>query len=72
MNAIRYYRISANISQVDLAAKLKVRQSTVSMWENGFSLPRIDKLMQLAKIFSCTVDDLLTPSKKDSKEETAC
>ena len=47
------------VIQRDLAEKLEVDRSTVAKWETGESKPRADKLIQLAKLFDYTVDDLL-------------
>lgn len=46
-------------TQVELAEMVNVGQNTVSQWETGERTPRIEKLMQLARIFDCTVDELL-------------
>lgn len=59
MNNIKALRLKANLSQNDLAKSFGVRQSTVSMWELGESLPRADKLPQLAKMLGCKIEDLL-------------
>jgi putative transcriptional regulator len=55
---LRSLRKSLKISQKQLAELMKVRQSTVAMWESGKSFPRADKLPELAKILGCTLDDL--------------
>lgn len=52
-------RESIEMTQETLAKRMGVKRSTVAMWETGKSLPRADKLMELAKLFSCTVDELL-------------
>lgn len=52
-------RERANIKQKDIAEALRIDRSTVAKWETGESLPRADKLPQLAKILGCTVDELL-------------
>lgn len=51
-------RLEAGFSQAELARLLEVGQPTVSMWESGMT-PRPDKLVKLATLFHCTVDDLL-------------
>ena len=56
---IAQLRKNAGLSQEELAARLQIRQTTVSMWETGRTLPRAGILIQLAKLFDCTVDDLL-------------
>ena len=55
---IKALREQAKLTQAELAQRINMRQSTVSMWETGESLPRADLLPQLAKIFDCTIDDL--------------
>lgn len=52
-------RKKADITQEQLAKKLKIDRSTVAKWETGESMPRADKLPRLAKILGCTVDELL-------------
>lgn len=56
---IKRRRIAAGLSQKALAAKLGVAQSMVSCWETGENAPNIKNAVALAKIFGCTVDDLL-------------
>ena len=58
MNAIAKLRISSKLSQSDLAVKVGVTQGAVSQWESGETYPSVDKLLSLAKIFNCTLDDL--------------
>ena len=64
MNSIKLFRIKAGFSQAELGQKLKTGQSTVAMWETGESLPRAAKLLELAKILGCTVDELLQEQKE--------
>ena len=52
-------RKKADITQEQLAKKLKIDRSTVAKWETGESMPRADNLPRLAKILGCTVDELL-------------
>jgi transcriptional regulator with XRE-family HTH domain len=59
MTAIRTKRISAGFSQEEVARRLDVTQGAVSQWEDGSCMPRADKLPELAKIFCCSVDELL-------------
>ncbi|MBU5677883.1 helix-turn-helix domain-containing protein [Alkaliphilus sp. MSJ-5] len=58
MNNIKALRIQSNLTQEDLALKLNISRSTVSMWETGESLPRSSKLQELAKILNCSIDEL--------------
>ena len=45
-------------SQRDLAAKVGVTCASVGFWETGARVPRPQKLMELADLFECTIDDL--------------
>lgn len=56
---MKQYRVNANLRQEDIAVAMKIDRTTVTKWESGDSLPRADKLPQLAKILGCTVDELL-------------
>lgn len=67
MNAIKRQRRRAGLTQPALAAMLEVHETTVSKWENGIALPRAETLRRLAKIFSCTIDELLAP-ETDERE----
>lgn len=46
-------------SQEELANQLGVSRQAVSKWESSQSLPDIDKIINLAKLFNITTDDLL-------------
>lgn len=59
MRNIKRIRENAGLTQAQVANTLGVRQSTVAMWENGENHPRADKLLLLADILGCTVDELL-------------
>ena len=52
-------RIQMNLTQFDLATKVGVDRSTVAKWELGVAFPRVEVLLKLSEIFSCTVDELL-------------
>ena len=52
-------RTSMDISQEQLAETLGVSRQSVSKWEMDQALPQIDKVLQLAEIFSVSTDELL-------------
>jgi transcriptional regulator with XRE-family HTH domain len=56
----RKLRKRAGLKQVGVAKHLDVSQSTVSQWETRETHPRADLLPKIAKLYNCTVDDLLT------------
>lgn len=55
---IRTARESKNMTQSDLANALKLSRTTIAMWETGESMPRADKLPDLARLLGCSIDDL--------------
>jgi len=63
LNKIKTLRENVKLTQVELAIALSVKQASVSRWENGDSMPRADKLPELAKIFGCSIDDLYVADK---------
>lgn len=52
-------RNAADISQEQLAEMLGVSRQSISKWEMDQALPQIDKVLQLAEIFSVSTDELL-------------
>ena len=59
MNNFKYYRDQAKLRQVEVAEKLNLTQGAVSQWEQEESLPRAELLPEIAKLYGCTVDELL-------------
>ena len=49
----------ANMTQLELAEKLNYSDKAVSKWEQGYSLPDVRVLVQIADLFGVTVDDLI-------------
>lgn len=64
MNSIQKRRTEAKLSQWELANLLSIDRSTVAKWETGKALPRADKLMDLARILNCSIDELLNEGEK--------
>lgn len=52
-------RKKAGWSQEELAEQLNVTRQSVSKWESAQSIPDINKILQLSKIFGVTTDYLL-------------
>ena len=52
-------RNSRGISQEKLAELMNVSRQSISKWEMEQSVPQIDKILQIADIFSVSCDDLL-------------
>ena len=62
-------RKQKNWSQETLAEKLGVSRQAVSLWERGESMPEIDKLIPLARLFGVTADYLLDDTQEAPSEK---
>ncbi len=58
MNRIKEFRKKKKISQDDIAKTIKVKQNTISQWENEIRTPNVKQALQLAKILDTTVESL--------------
>lgn len=65
---IKKLREAAGLTQIQLAEKMGVMQTSVSNWESEVSLPRARQLPDLADALSCSIDDLYG---RESPERTS-
>ena len=56
---IKELRIEQGLKQCDLAKLCNVKQSCISKWERGETLPDVEILITLVSIFSVSADYLL-------------
>lgn len=56
---IKQFREAAGMTKTDLARRMGVTHQAVIRWEQGGSYPTAAKLLQLADLFHCSVDELL-------------
>lgn len=70
-------RKTSGLTQIEVAKKLKVDQTTVSKWENGEALPRVEMLFMIARLYGVKVDNIkliraikAKPLKKERNEQT--
>lgn len=68
---ISNYMDTLNVTQTELSKLLDCSNTTISMWIQGNSTPRMDKIDKMCEIFHCTRQDLLrdTPKTKEEIEE---
>ena len=57
---LKKYRHDAHLSQDDVARELNVTRQAVSRWENERTYPDLDNLVRLGKLYSVSVDTLLS------------
>ena len=53
------------LSQEELAEKLGVSRQSVSKWESNNTYPETDKIIQIANLFDCSMDDLINDKIND-------
>lgn len=56
---LKYLRKREGLTQEELAEKLNVSRQSVTKWESGQSLPDIEKVKEIAYMFSVSVDSLI-------------
>lgn len=57
---IQFLRKMRNkMTQEELAEKLHVSRQTVSKWELDATYPEMDKVIEICKLFSCSMDELV-------------
>ena len=56
-------RNKMNLTQAKVAEKLNVAKNTLSQWENGKREPDFKTLKILAKLYQCSIDELLAHEK---------
>jgi transcriptional regulator with XRE-family HTH domain len=58
-------RQAKNWTQEDLSNKLHVSRQAISKWETGLSVPNIDTLLELSKLYKISINEILEPPKSD-------
>lgn len=68
----RFYNLrkEKNKTQEELAELLSVSRQTISNWETGNAIPTIDKVIELAKVYNISLDELVGIQAKSSKIST--
>lgn len=56
---IAFYRKQANMTQAELAEKINYSDKSISKWESGNGVPDVYTLMQMAKLFKVTLNELV-------------
>ena len=64
---IKFMREKAGFSQEEIAKKLGVKRSTYSLWELEINQMPLPRLIELCKIYHCSIDYILALNNKDIK-----
>jgi transcriptional regulator with XRE-family HTH domain len=59
MTNLKIIRKQAKIKQKVVAELLGVTAATVRNWETGFSMPKLNQLVQMAKIYNVSIATLV-------------
>lgn len=66
-NLIKYRKFKG-LSQKELAEKLNVNSSAISIWENGYNSIDISNLFNICKILEISINDLFGKFSNDQKD----
>ena len=64
--SFREARKQMGFTQKEVATRLGIHQSNVSDWENNVSRPEYEKLVELARMYDVSLDDLLGVQRKEN------
>ena len=67
---ITHLRKENNMTQEQLSEILGVSRQSISRWESGIAFPETEKLLQLSKLFNCTLDYLFKDDVSDKNANT--
>ena len=56
---IAFYRKQSGMTQAELAEKINYSDKSISKWESGNGVPDVYTLMQMAKLFKVSLNDLV-------------
>ena len=68
---LKRLRKEKGLTQVELAEKLNLSQSTIASWENGKRRPDLDSLPVIADFFGVTVGEIYGQDEAPTAEDEA-
>ncbi len=66
---IKALRVNANLSQTEAAEKLNVTPRTLQNWENNITSPTAIQLVNVCRVYGCTLDDISLPVMLANSED---
>ena len=64
---LRLLRKSNNYTQDDLAKELGISRQAVSKWETGMTIPELEILLKISKLYDITINDILEPKVQSQR-----
>ncbi len=58
---LQFLRKSNNYTQDDLSKELGLSRQAVSKWETGTTIPDLEVLLRISKLYGITINDILEP-----------
>lgn len=58
---LQFLRKSHNYTQEELAKRLDISRQAVSKWETGVTVPDLDVLLKISKLYGISINDILEP-----------
>ena len=52
-------RTNKNMTQEEAAKALNVTKKTLGSWEKGKTIPKIDKIEHICRLYECNYDDIV-------------
>lgn len=65
---ISHYMDTLHVTQLELSKLLDCSNTTISMWIQGKSIPRMDKIDKMCEIFGCKRQDLISDTVKQPED----
>ena len=65
---LRKLRRSSEMTQRDLGKELNVSPSTIALWETDQRLPDAEKLLEISKLFSVSIDWILDNENHNNED----
>ncbi len=64
---LQFLRKSHGYTQDDLAQKLNISRQAVSKWETGTTIPDLETLLKLSKLYHITINEILEPKMQPQR-----
>ena len=61
-----HLREQHSLTQFEVAEKINVSRQAISKWESGSSIPSMDNLLALSKLYGVTIDYLIDEASSES------
>lgn len=68
-NKIHQLRKISGMTQEQLAEKLNVSRQTISKWESGGTMPDLESMVKIGRMFQVSLDELLLKGEEDVRDK---